>query len=82
MAEPDKAAGNKSGRPEPSLLTRIASLTQIALLLPAATFVGWAIGLGLDHWLGQHWIYAVGLIGGAAAGFVQVFRTVRSLLKE
>jgi ATP synthase protein I len=63
-------------------LVRVESLIQMALLLPTATFVGWAIGLGLDHWLHQHWIYLAGLILGAVAGFVQVFRLVSLLMKE
>jgi F0F1-type ATP synthase assembly protein I len=65
-----------------SALVRVESLIQLALFFPAATFIGWAIGYGLDHWLHQHWIYLVGLILGVAAGFVQVFRVVAQLNKE
>lgn len=72
----------QNGRFGPGLLRTVASLAQIALLLPVATVIGWAIGLGLDDWLGQHWLYIAGIIFGAAAGFVQIFRTVRSLMKE
>ncbi len=63
-------------------LVQVESLIQLALLLPAATVVGWLIGLGLDHWLHQHWIYIVGLLLGAAAGFVQIFRVVLANSKE
>ncbi len=63
-------------------LVRIESLIQLALLLPAAVVIGWAIGLAFDHWLHQHWIYIVGLIMGAVAGFVQIFRVVLSHSKE
>jgi F0F1-type ATP synthase assembly protein I len=52
------------------------------LLLPAAVVIGWAIGLALDHWLHQHWINILGLITGAVAGFVQIFRVVLSHSKE
>jgi ATP synthase protein I len=65
-----------------SAVVRVESLIQLALLLPAATFVGWAMGYGLDQWLHQHWIYLAGLILGAFAGFVQVFRVVSKLNKE
>jgi ATP synthase protein I len=65
-----------------SALVRVERLIQLALLLPAATFVGWAIGYGLDQWLHQHWIYLAGLIVGAFSGFVQVFRVVSQLNKE
>jgi F0F1-type ATP synthase assembly protein I len=63
-------------------LVRIESLIQLALLLPAAVVIGWAIGLALDHWLNQHWINILGLITGAVAGFVQIFRVVLSHSKE
>ena len=39
------------------------------------------IGVGLDKWLHQHWIYIAGMIVGAAAGFVQIFRVVLALSK-
>jgi ATP synthase protein I len=63
-------------------LVRIESLIQLGLLLPAAVVIGWAIGLVLDRWLNQHWINIVGLIMGAVAGFVQIFRVVLSHSKE
>ncbi len=63
-------------------LVRIESLIQLAWLLPAAGVIGWAIGLALDHWLHQHWINILGLITGAVAGFVQIFRVVLSHSKE
>ncbi len=63
-------------------LVRIESLIQLALSLPAAVVIGWAIGLALDHWLHQHWINILGLITGAVAGFVQIFRVVLSHSKE
>jgi ATP synthase protein I len=63
-------------------LVRIESLIQLALLLPAAVVIGWAIGLALDRWLHQHWINILGLIAGAVAGFVQIFRVVLSHSNE
>ena len=61
-----------------SLWVQIARYSQLALVLPAATFVGWFIGLGLDRWLHTKWLYLVGLIVGIAAGFVELIRTVMS----
>ena len=63
-------------------LVRIETLIQLALLLPAAVVIGWALGLVLDRWLHQHWINILGLIAGAVAGFVQIFRVVLSHSKE
>jgi ATP synthase protein I len=51
---------------------------QLGISLPAATFIGWAIGALLDHWLHKDWIYMVGLLLGIAAGFVQLIRVAMS----
>jgi F0F1-type ATP synthase assembly protein I len=63
-------------------LVQVESLIQLALVLPIATVVGLLIGVGLDKWLKQDWIYIPGMILGAAAGFVQIFRVVLALNKE
>ena len=63
-------------------LVGVQSLISLGLMLPAAVVVGWAMGLVLDRWLHQHWINIAGLILGAVAGFVQIFRIVLSHTKE
>ena len=63
-------------------LLRAEKLTQIAFILPVAVFVGWLLGALLDRWLHQHWIYLVGIILGAVAGFVQIFRLVAATGKD
>jgi len=63
-------------------LVGVQSLISLGLMLPAAVVVGWAMGLVLDRWLHQHWINIAGLIAGAVAGFVQIFRIVLSHTKE
>jgi ATP synthase protein I len=70
--------GEAHGRQSDAMksLVQVESLVQLALMLPVATVVGWLIGVGLDKWLHQHWIYIPGLLLGAAAGFVQIFRVV------
>ena len=55
---------------------QMAGYAQLAMLLPAATVVGWLIGAGLDHWLHTTWLYIMGLIVGIVAGFVELIRTV------
>ncbi len=74
-ADPEKSSPMQA-------LVGVQSLIQLGLLLPAAVVVGWALGLVLDHWLHQHWINIAGLILGAAAGFVQIFRVVLAHTKE
>ena len=44
-----------------------ARYISIASLLPASTFVGYAIGYGMDHWLGTQYLKIVFLILGMAA---------------
>ena len=60
------------------LWLQIARYSQLGLLLPAATFVGWLIGVGLDKWLHTTWLYLAGLLLGIVAGFVELIRTVMS----
>jgi F0F1-type ATP synthase assembly protein I len=54
----------------------VGEYTSLAFMLPAATFVGYAIGYGIDKALGTHWIYIPGLLLGIAAGLVQLIRQV------
>jgi F0F1-type ATP synthase assembly protein I len=55
---------------------QMADYAQLAFVFPAATVVGWLIGVGLDKWLHTTWIYIVGLLLGIVAGFVELIRTV------
>ncbi len=65
-----------------NFLVTAARYSQLAVVLPACTVVGWLIGLALDHWLHKSWIYLVGLLVGIAAGFVELVRTVISSEKS
>jgi F0F1-type ATP synthase assembly protein I len=68
-----------SDRPEKkSMLAQLATYSQLAFTLPAATVAGWLLGLALDHWLHTTWLFLVGLIFGIIAGFVELIRTVTS----
>lgn len=46
----------------------------MAMMLPAATFIGYAIGYGLDHLFGTRFLRIVFLILGIAAGFLNLIR--------
>jgi F0F1-type ATP synthase assembly protein I len=61
-----------------SVLVQLANYSQLAFIFPAATVVGWLIGVALDHWLHTTWLYLVGLILGIIAGFVELIRVVLS----
>lgn len=53
-----------------------ARYSQIAFVIPAAVVIGLFLGKLLDYWLHTRWLFLVGIIIGAVAGFVDVIRTV------
>jgi ATP synthase protein I len=53
-----------------------ARYSQIAFILPAAVVVGLLLGKLVDYWLHTHWMFLVGIIIGAVAGFVDIIRTI------
>lgn len=55
---------------------RYAQYSGLALLLPASTFVGYAIGYYLDKFFGTTWLNIVFLILGSVAGFVALIRQI------
>ena len=66
----------KSSRKE-NAWVQVGRYTQLALVLPSATVVGWLLGTALDHWLQTSWISIVGLLLGTAAGLIEVIRTAQ-----
>lgn len=72
MPSPDNDPAKKN------LWLQMANYSQLAVIFPAATVVGWLIGLALDHWLHTTWLYLVGLILGIIAGFVELIRIATS----
>jgi F0F1-type ATP synthase assembly protein I len=57
----------------------VGQYTALAVMMPAATFVGYALGYALDKAFGTTWIRYPGLLFGIAAGFVQL---IRQLLRD
>ena len=55
---------------------QVGRYSQLALMLPAGTVVGWLIGSALDHWLQTSWIQIVGLLLGTAGGMIELIRVV------
>ena len=54
----------------------VGEYTSLAILLPAASLIGYAIGYLLDRAFHTHFLYIPFLILGIAAGFVQLIRQV------
>jgi F0F1-type ATP synthase assembly protein I len=71
-----RGTGNNSSSDDKKSWVQVANYAQLAFVFPAATVVGWLIGLALDKWLHTTWLYIVGLILGIVAGFVELIRTV------
>ena len=76
----DKAAsGGKGALGE---LVKAESMIQLAIALPAGCVIGWLVGSWLDRHFHQGWISIVGILIGALAGFIQIFRTASRYLKS
>src|SRR3979490_826800 len=85
----DKATGG-GGKGALGELVKAESMIQLAIALPAGCVVrwpggggiGWVVGSWLDRHFHQEWISIVGILLGALAGFVQIFRTASRYLKN
>jgi len=61
----------------------LAELSSIGMTLVLATVIGLVAGYYLDRWLGTSpWLIMVGLGLGIAAGFVNLFRSVKRAERE
>jgi F0F1-type ATP synthase assembly protein I len=65
----------KDPAPQKTNWVEMSNYAELAIVFPAATVIGWLIGVGLDKWLHTTWLYIVGLLLGIGAGFVQLIRT-------
>ncbi len=55
---------------------QVGEYTSLAIMLPAATVIGYGIGYMLDRALGTTFLKVVFLFLGIASGFVQLIRQV------
>jgi F0F1-type ATP synthase assembly protein I len=72
----------KKGKGALGDLVKAESMIQFAIALPAGCVIGWLLGSWLDHRLHQSWIGILGILLGAAAGFIQIVRTASGYLKR
>ena len=59
-----------------------ARYTSIAMALPATIFAGYALGSGLDLWLGTTYLKIACLILGIIGGFIQLIRLIMRDMQE
>jgi ATP synthase protein I len=61
----------------------LGELSSIGFALVVATVIGLVVGYWLDRWLGTApWLILIGLGFGIAAGFVNLFRSVKRAERE
>ena len=77
MADDGKKGGGIFGD-----LVKAESMVQIALVLPAACVIGGLGGTWLDKHFGTHWIAVAGILLGALAGFIQIYRLASRQMKR
>jgi ATP synthase protein I len=56
-------------------------MIQLALAVPAGCFVGLGLGYLLDRHFHTKWIVVLGMLLGAAGGFIQIFTAASRSLK-
>jgi F0F1-type ATP synthase assembly protein I len=78
----DKPATSGGGKGALGELVKAESMIQLAIALPAGCVIGWLVGSWLDRHFHQGWIAIVGILLGALAGFLQIFRTASRYLKN
>jgi ATP synthase protein I len=84
MADESNKLPDESGKKSGGIhdLVKAESMIQLALAIPAGCLVGWAVGTWLDRHFHQEWISIAGIVLGAIAGFVQIYRTTARFLKD
>lgn len=78
----DEETKSKKDRGALGDLVKAETMIQMAITLPAACVIGWLSGAALDRHFHQGWIGVVGILLGAAAGFLQIFVTASRFLKR
>jgi len=63
-------------------LVTAESMIQLAFAIPGGCLVGWFVGAWLDRHYQQTWIAIAGIVLGAIAGFVQIYRTASRFLRN
>ena len=78
----DELQPKKKGTGALGDLVKAESMIQLALVLPIGCVLGWLAGSALDKHFGTTWIGIVGILLGAAGGFIQIFRMASGYLKR
>jgi F0F1-type ATP synthase assembly protein I len=79
---PDAPDDSKNKNSTLKEYAKAESMIQLAIVMPAACVIGWLLGSVMDRWLHTNWIYVVGIVVGAAAGFVQIYRVAANYMRN
>jgi ATP synthase protein I len=63
-------------------LVKAESMIQLALMLPGGCLIGALVGIALDKHFHTGWMVVVGILMGAAGGFIQIYRTASHYMKK
>lgn len=63
-------------------LVKAESMIQLAIALPLGCLLGWLLGSWGDKHFHQSWMGIVGILLGAAGGFIQIITTAQKYLKR
>ena len=76
--------GSTPGKPKGTLgdLVKAETMIQLAIALPIGCLVGWFVGNLADKHLGTHFWAVVGILLGAAGGFIQIFTVAKKMMKD
>jgi F0F1-type ATP synthase assembly protein I len=72
--DPNEERETRAEKRERKSWQQVAKYGELGFLLPACTFVGWAMGAGFDRWRGTTWGMITGVLVGIVVGFVQMIR--------
>jgi ATP synthase protein I len=75
-------SGPAAGKGGLNDLVKAESMIQLGIMLPAACFIGWLAGTWVDHHFGTSWAAIAGVLLGAVAGFIQIFRIASTYLNR
>lgn len=63
-------------------LVKAEAMLQLAIALPLGCLLGWGLGTLLDKHFHTTWMAIVGILLGAAGGFLQIITTAQRFLKK
>jgi len=64
----------KKARRKENWMVTLMRYSEIGFVIPMSVVVGYFLGLVADHLLHTHWLYLVGIVFGAVAGFDSMIR--------